>query len=91
VGTILVTLSITVYMILGPAQAIKKLMQLTKTSWDFELMLLFFGVMYLALSWSSEKFVFPGLARLFGRVKQKLTGSPKQRKEYKIIEESMRI
>lgn len=90
-ATISLALAITVYLVLGPAHAVKKLMQLTKMSWDFELTLIGFGIVYLPLAWGSERYVFPWLARTVGRLTQSITQKPKRRKRYKTIQEAMRI
>lgn len=89
VATISVTLAISVYMISGSASWLTKFMQLTWTSWDFKLTMVGLGVLYLALAWVGEHFVFQRLVRLIGRVKLAITNKPKQRKEYKLILEAM--
>ena len=78
-------------MILGPVRPVKELMQLTKTQWDFQLFLIALGVVYFSTAWISETVLFPWLARLFGRVKQAVTKGQKKRKEYKVIQEDIRI
>jgi cation-transporting P-type ATPase 13A2 len=90
ITTIGITLLTTVYMVLGPAHWLKKLMQLTKMSWDYELFLLGLGAAYLAVALGSEKFAFQPLARLFGKLKQRISRNPKKRKQYKVIQEWMR-
>lgn len=90
-ATILATLLITLYMILVPARWVKHLMQLTRTSWDFELFMISLGLLYLACAWVSEKYLFQRLARLLGQVKEGLSRQPKKRKEYKLILEQMRL
>ncbi|CAK7204158.1 hypothetical protein SEUCBS139899_006912 [Sporothrix eucalyptigena] len=90
VTTITAALLVTVYMILGPAHWLKKLMELTKISWDFKFVLLFLGFAYLVLAMVAEKWVLPGAARAIGRAKLAITKQPKKRKEYKLIQESMR-
>lgn len=77
-------------MVLGPVHWLKKLMQLTKVSWDFKLLLLFLGAAYLALALVAEKWVLPAAARAIGRAKLAVTKKPKKRKQYKLIQESMR-
>lgn len=89
--TISLMLAITIYLVLGPAHAVKKLMQLTKMSWDFELALIGLGIVYLPLAYGSERYVFPRLVRTLGRLRQMITQMPKQRKSYKTIQEAMRI
>ncbi|KAK3686010.1 hypothetical protein B0T22DRAFT_410822 [Podospora appendiculata] len=89
VATIAVTLGITAYMILGPAHWLKHLMQLTHVAWDFRLFIIALGVLYLSLAWVGEHYVFQRLARVIGHTKQSLTKKPKNRKEYKLIQERM--
>lgn len=89
--TIAVTLLITIYMILAPARSVKHLMQLTRTSWDFELFMILLGAIYLVAAWTSEKYLFQKLARVVGYFKQHVFKSPKQRKEYKVIMENMQV
>lgn len=81
---------VTVHMILGPAHWLKKLMELTKISWDFKILLLVLGATYIALAMVAEKWVLPSAARAIGQAKLALTKQPKKRKEYKLIQESMR-
>jgi len=88
-AAIMTALAAAVYLVLGPAQGVKKLMQLTKTSWDFELFLIGLGVLYLLLAWGCEAFVFPGLAWYMGKALQRITQKSKQRKAYKTIQEAM--
>ncbi|KAF6824536.1 p-type ATPase [Colletotrichum plurivorum] len=90
-ATIAATLLITIYMILAPARSVKHLMQLTKTSWDFELFMILLGAIYLVTAWTSEKYLFQKLARFVGYFKQQVLKSPKQRKEYKVIIENMQV
>lgn len=91
IATILVTLSITVYMIVKPAHWVRRLMQLTSTDWNFQLFMITLGALYLGCAWVSEKHVFQGLARALGRLKQSVSGHPKKRKAYKTILEDMRL
>ncbi|ROT40887.1 ATPase [Sodiomyces alkalinus F11] len=85
------TLLGTLYMILAPAKWVQRLMQLTKTPWDFKLFMIALGGIYLVVAWSSEKFIFPRLARLAGHFKETMLRRPKQRKTYKLIQEKMRL
>lgn len=78
-------------MVLGPARPVKKLMQLTKPQWDFQLFMVFLGIVYLAVAWLSETVLFPWLARTFGVVKKAVTKREKKRKEYKVINEGIRM
>jgi cation-transporting ATPase 13A3/4/5 len=89
VATIAIALVFTLYMVLIPAKWLKHIMQLTHTSWDYRLLIVVFGICYLAVAWVGEKYVFQRLARLIGRAKQAITKRPKKRKEYKLIQERM--
>lgn len=91
VSTIAVTLLITIYMVLGPAHWLKKLMQLTNISRHFSLYVLVLGVVYIILAWAGEHIVFQRVARFIGHTKQKLNRGSKKRKEYKVIQEGMRL
>lgn len=88
--TLTLTLIVTLYMVLGPAKWLKKLMQLTSMSFDFEILLICFGFVFLALSWTYERYISARLARLIWTMRQWTTGAKKQRKEYKTILESLR-
>ncbi|GKT50259.1 putative CDP-alcohol phosphatidyltransferase class-I family protein [Colletotrichum spaethianum] len=90
-ATIAATLLITLYMIVGPAHSVRHLMQLTKTSWDFEVFMIILGGVYFAAAWTSEKYIFQKLARAAGYFKERVLNRPKQRKEYKIILENMQV
>lgn len=90
-ATIVATISITLWMIIGPGHSVRRLMQLTKTSWDFELFMILLGGVYLVAAWISEKYLFQKLARAVGHFKANFLKKPKQRKEYKIILEHMEL
>jgi len=77
-------------MVLNPAHWVKKLMQLTKMSLNFKIFLIFLGLIYFAVAWGAEHYLFHGIARNIGRAKQALTKNSKKRKEYKVIRESMK-
>ena len=66
-------------------------MQLTKMSWDYELLLIAFGVAYLVVAWGYEKYMSQSLAKFIGTATQRITGAPKKRKQYKVIQEAARI
>lgn len=89
VATISISLLFTTYLILGPAKWLRHLMQLTRISWDFKLLIIFLGALYLASAWIGEKYVFQRLARVIGYAKQVITQRSKKRKEYKVIQERM--
>ncbi|KAG8413269.1 hypothetical protein J3458_012852 [Metarhizium acridum] len=87
--TIAAALIITVYMVVGPAQWIKKLMELSHMEWDYKLFLMVLGLAYFALAWTFEKYLAMRLARVIGYAKQRITGRAKMRKKYKVIREEM--
>lgn len=88
--SIVVALLVSMYMLLAPARWVSKLMELTKTSWSFEVLIMVLGVVYLLLGWVFEKHVAGRIVAFIGRWKPRVTGTPKQRKAYKVILESMR-
>lgn len=90
VATITIAMLFTVHMITNPMHWLKKLMELTKMSWDFKLLLLLLGAGYLAVALAAERWVLPAAARAIGRIKLAITKTPKKRKEYKLIQEGMR-
>lgn len=89
--TIGVALAISSYMLFDPAPWLEDLMELTWMSVNFRIFILVLGIGGFAVSYLAERQVFPRLARLIGKVKQRLSKTPKKRKEYKIIAEDMRI
>lgn len=90
--TIVVTLLISMYMLFDPARWLANLMTLTPMSSAFELKLLMIGVMGFALAWVAERYWFPYLARLLGRVHCLLRPRHfKKRKRYKEIQEKYRF
>ena len=91
VTTISIALLITIYMVLGPARWLRELMQLTKISKHFSLYVMVLGLVYLIVAWTGEHIVFQRLARWIGHAKEKVTRGSKKRKEYKVIQERMRL
>lgn len=92
VATISIAWLVTVYMVLVPAHWVEKLMQLTAISWDFKLTIVALGLVYLAVAWAGEHYVFNRVAGVIGRARQVATGkSSKRRKQYKAIKERMRF
>ncbi|RSL40941.1 hypothetical protein CEP53_013061 [Fusarium sp. AF-6] len=91
ITTVAITLLITLYMILVPAQWVTNLMELTKMSWDYELFLIGLGGTYFVVAWAFEHFLALQLARYIGIVKVRITGKTKKRKEYKVIREAARV
>lgn len=90
VVTIVAALAINTYLVLTPTHGIKHLMQLTSISSSFKLKLLVLGLAYFVLSWTAENYLFQRLARWVGKAKLKISKTPKERKEYKVIAERMR-
>lgn len=90
--TMVIVLMISTWMLFGPAEWLYKLMELTPMSLEFKGFLLALAVGGFAVSYSSEKFLFPSFAKWVGRVKVLLSPqSKKKRKEYKVIAEGMAI
>lgn len=84
-----VALLITLDLVLGPAQWVSHLMQLTYISWDFKLLIIVLGALYFTLAYIGEHYVFQRLARIIGQVTTAVTKKTKKRKEYKLIQEKM--
>lgn len=84
-----IALIITLDLVLGPVKWVRRLMQLTNISSDFKLLIIGLGVLYLALAYIGEHYVFHRLARVIGRVTTAVTKKTKKRKEYKLIQERM--
>lgn len=87
--TTTVALLLTVHMVLGPAEPVKKLMQLTKTQWDFQLFMVALGVVYVTVALLSEVFLFPWLSRALGNMRRFACKTAKKRKDYKVIQEGI--
>lgn len=91
VATITATGCITVYMVLSPSAWLSDLMELTYISGSFKGLLLVFGVSYLAMSWLFLRHGAIRLASFIGKAKKRITGQEKVRKEYKLIEDGIRV
>lgn len=79
------------YMVSGPAHWVTSLMQITSTTLDFKVFLVGLGLAYLAVGWTYDRYLAQHLAKSLGLLKQQLTGVHKKRKEYKLIDEGMRV
>ncbi|KAI1827536.1 hypothetical protein F4861DRAFT_536103 [Xylaria intraflava] len=88
-ATIALTLAMATYMVVAPAHWLYKLMELTYISSSFKATLLMLGLVYLALAWIGENYVFQRLARAVGSASRAFAKTTKKRKEYKIILERM--
>ncbi|KAI9837580.1 MAG: hypothetical protein M1819_007231 [Sarea resinae] len=92
VVTIVVALLLTSYMVFDPAKWLFNFMQLTGMSIGFKFFIVVLGIGGLACSWISEKWIFPRLAKAFGRAKELLRPDRrKRRKRYKLLLEDMRF
>ena len=92
VVTIVIALLISLYMLLDPAKWLSSFMDLTDMSLNYELFLLVLTAVGFALAYVAERYVFQGMAKGIGRLKKRLRpSSQKQRKQYKLIQEEMRL
>lgn len=89
--TVSLALAIALYMVLAPAHWLKKLMQLSSMSLDFKFFLILLGAIFLITGWCYERYASQPLAKGIGHFKLRITGAAKKRKQYKVIEESMRL
>ncbi len=91
VVTVFVTLLISLYMLLDPAEWLSSFMDLTEMSLDFELILLVLAAIGFAIAYFAERRIFPIMAKYIGRLKRILRPShQKKRKRYKEILEEMK-
>lgn len=90
--TIVATSLFSCYMLFDPAVWLSSLMQLTKMSVNFEVFVLLLALGGFACAWIAERRVFLWLARLLGKLRDKLwPHRRKKRKEYKRILEEMQM
>ena len=79
-------------MLFDPGARLAKIMQLTEMSVDFKIIVLVLALGGLACAWVAERTVFIWLARLLGKLHDRLwPHRPRKRKEYKILSEEMRM
>jgi cation-transporting ATPase 13A2 len=83
-------LFVSTYLLLDPARWLFDFMELTYMSFDFKIFVLVLSGAGFAVSYFSEIFVFPRLAAVIGRVKEKV-GKKKKRKEYKLVIDGMKF
>jgi cation-transporting ATPase 13A2 len=88
--TMATAIFITTYLLLDPAKWLLEFMELTYMSFSFKIFLLLLAGASFLLSYVSEVKIFPQLAAVVGKLKEKF-GREKKRKEYKLVLESMRI
>lgn len=90
VVTIVVALLISSYMLLDPAEWLFNFMELTEMSLGFKFKLLLLAAVSFGIAWTSERYVLPGMARLFGQISKRVkAGAQKKRKEYKVLLKEM--
>lgn len=87
--TVMAALILTVYMIVGPAHWLNKLMELSPIEKGYKYFLLLLGLVYFFFAWAFEKHLAMPLARSIGYMQQIITGKAKKRKQYKVIREKM--
>ena len=90
VVTLAVTLLISLYMLLDPAQWLQSFMDLTEMSLSYELFLLLLAFIGFSIAYAAERYLFPGVAKGVSRLSKRLRpASQKKRKRYKEILEQM--
>lgn len=90
--TMVVALLISTYMLLDPAKWLYDLMGLTFISDNYKGFMLVLALGGFCCSYAAERFLFPQLAKLLGRLKQAMhPNEPKKRKQYKMIQDSMKF
>ncbi|KAJ6784857.1 hypothetical protein PWT90_00877 [Aphanocladium album] len=87
--TVLMSLGITLFMVIGSSEWLNKLMELTKMSWNYKLFLVGLGCLYLGVAWTFEKYAAAPLAKFMGQAKISATRKQKQRKQYKEIRDKL--
>jgi cation-transporting ATPase 13A2 len=92
ISTIFVTLAITAYMLFDPSQAVAEWMELTYVDIPFRVFLLVLGLGNFAAAYVCERFVFVGMGKWIGVVMVWVNPRwRKERKQYKVIAEGMRM
>ncbi len=89
--TMFVTLAISSYMLFDPAPWLYELMELTFLSSMFKIFILVLGIGGFACMYLAERQIFPRLAKVIGKLKTRIRGGGKKRKEYKVIIEGLRM
>lgn len=88
--TLVIALSISLYMLLDPAEWLESFMDLTEMDLDYKIFLLALALGGFVLAYLAEQYVFPRLAKQIGRLNKRLRpGHQKQRKQYKEIREDI--
>ncbi|KAF2750201.1 P-type ATPase-like protein [Sporormia fimetaria CBS 119925] len=89
---LVLTLLITSYMLFDPADWIVRVMELTWMSVSFRTFILAMGLGNFGIAYLGEKYLFPGLAKWVGKIRDKVhPAGMKRRKTYKVALEEGRI
>ena len=92
VVTIVAAFLFSTYMLLDPGTGLAKFMQLTYLSLNFKIFIFILVAGGFACSWVAERRVFLWLARIIGKTHDRIWPQRrKKRKEYKTLQEKMRI
>jgi cation-transporting ATPase 13A2 len=90
--SIFVTLAITAYMLFDPSEAVARWMEITFLDTQFKVFVMALGLGNFVTAYVSERYLFPGLSKWIGVLKVKVRpGWRKERKQYKVIAEAMRM
>lgn len=89
--TMVVTLALSTYLLIGPAQWLYKLMNLTEISNPFKLFIFGAAIMVFGISYVAEKQVFPKVSNGIEWIATRVRRTPKQRKKYKTLEKDSRL
>ena len=92
VVTLVVALLFSTYLLLDPARPLANFMQLTDIALNFKLFIIILALGGFACAWVAERRVFISVARMIGKAHDGLwPHRRKQRKQYKLLSEKMRI
>ncbi|GAM86777.1 hypothetical protein ANO11243_047970 [Dothideomycetidae sp. 11243] len=92
VVTMVVALAISTYLLFDPSEWLSDFMELTWMSMSFRGFVIVLAVGGFAVSYASERVLFPHVAKFIGVARRKLRPEhQKKRKEYKLILERMRM
>ncbi|KAF3031926.1 hypothetical protein E8E12_001710 [Didymella heteroderae] len=91
ITTIFLALALSTYMLFDPADWVMSVMELTDMDVPFKVFLLVLGLGNFAVAYLAEGYLLPGLAKWIGVLEVKIGGEKwrKQRKQYKVIQESI--
>ncbi|EWC45057.1 hypothetical protein DRE_06196 [Drechslerella stenobrocha 248] len=90
--TIVISMAIVTYLLVAPAKSIMDFMQLTEMSASFKGVIVLLSAVGFTVSWFGEKKVFLELARWIEKTAIVVRPSlRKKRKEYKVLEDEMRV